>query len=60
MVCIELGPPPPPQASESTTLDPKGGEKHSLADEGVGYPIGTTGQKAWHAVYSVVDRVSFF
>jgi hypothetical protein len=32
---------------------PKGGEQHTLAGEGWGDPIRTTGQKAWHSVYSV-------
>ncbi len=48
----ELGTPPPaPQASASPHLDPKGGDQHSLAGEGVGVPIRTAGKKAWHSVH---------
>jgi hypothetical protein len=35
-------------------LEPKGGGvTHSLAGDGVGGPVRTIGQKAWHSVYSV-------
>jgi hypothetical protein len=38
-----------------SSLGPKGGEQHFLAGEGVGEdPIRTTGNKAWHSVYSVI------
>jgi hypothetical protein len=30
------------------------GETQSLAGEGVGDPIGATGPKTWHSVYSVL------
>jgi hypothetical protein len=32
-----------------------GGGQHSLAGKGAGVPIRTTGEKAWHSVYSVVS-----
>ncbi len=47
-VGIRSSPLSPPQASVSPALDPMGGggEQNSLAVEGVGDPIRTTGQKA--------------
>ncbi len=37
-------------------LEPKGGGvTHSLAGDGVGGPVRTIGQKAWHSVYSVAQ-----
>jgi hypothetical protein len=42
-------PPPLPQASVSPTLVTKKGEQPSLGGEGVGGPIRTTAQKAWHS-----------
>jgi hypothetical protein len=51
----EIGSPPPSPVSECVSLlGPKGGgDQYSLAVEGVGDPIPTTEQKAWHSVYSV-------
>jgi hypothetical protein len=64
-ICIEyqsscpfvgIGSPTPPQASVSPPLDPGGGGASNtlFTGEGVGDPILTTGQKAWHCVYSVM------
>ncbi len=51
----ESGLPIPVPASEcASRLGPKGGQ-HSLVSEGGGDPIRTTGQKAWHSVYSVLS-----
>ncbi len=54
-----LGPPTPsPLASVSPSLDPKGGGgggQHSQGSEGLEDSIRTTGQKASHPVYSVLD-----
>jgi hypothetical protein len=51
-VLTELEPPfPLPLASGVTPPEPRGGGAHSAAGEGV--PIRTTGEKAWHSVYSV-------
>jgi hypothetical protein len=36
----------------SPSLEPRGGGQHSLAGDGAGEPIWTTGEKAWHSVYS--------
>ncbi len=48
-------PPPPPLArSESPSLDQRGGNTRFRV-RGVGDPFRTTGQKAWHPVYSVLD-----
>jgi hypothetical protein len=50
-----LGPPTLSPGSECVTpLDPKEGGQHLLAGEGVKGP-NSTGQKAWHPVYSVLD-----
>jgi hypothetical protein len=45
--------PPPPQASVSPYLEPKGGRSNTRlrARRGGGDPIRTTGQKAWHSVH---------
>jgi hypothetical protein len=60
---VRLAPPPtlllgecvPPQEPEG------GGVQHSLAGEGAGKPIRTTGEKAWHSVYSnIVTNRSWF
>ncbi len=52
-VCIFVGIGPPPPIP-SSPIPKRGGEEHSLADErGVGDPIRTTGQKAWHSIVSV-------
>jgi hypothetical protein len=56
-VRIDSPPPPLPQASESAPPPPwnqRGGGQHSLAGEGRGEPIRTTGEKAWHSIYSMV------
>jgi hypothetical protein len=45
--------PPLPQASVSP-LDPKGGGNTRLRVRWWGKPIRTTGEKAWHSVYSMV------
>ncbi len=42
---------PPPLASVSSPSYTKGEKQHSLAGEGVGDPVWTTGKKAWHSVY---------
>jgi hypothetical protein len=43
----DLGPPlPPPPASFSPPLDPKGGKQYSPAGEGWGYPVRTTEQRS--------------
>ncbi len=57
-VGIESHIPPPPQARVSSPLDPKGGEQHTVAGEGVVGPnIGRINvQKAWHSVYCVVGN----
>ncbi len=51
--------PHPPPSSFSLCvppfLEPKVGGQHSLAGEG-GEPIQTTGEKAWHSVYSAVPN----
>jgi hypothetical protein len=50
----ELGPPHPlPQASVSPPLDPKGVSNTRLRVREWGDPVKTTGQKAWHWVFSV-------
>ncbi len=50
---VGIGSPIPSSVSECVfPLGPKGGQ-HSLAGEGERDPIRTTGQKAWHSVYSV-------
>ncbi len=48
----ELAPAPSP-ASECVPPQNQRGGQHSLAGEGAGKPIRTTGEKAWHSVYSV-------
>ncbi len=53
VVGIENPVPPPPLASVSPPLDPKGGGGWQHALEG-GKPIPTTGQKAWHSVHSLM------
>jgi hypothetical protein len=54
----ELVPLAPSSGSECVSpLGSKGGEQHSLAVEGVGDPIRTTVQKAWHSVYSLASVV---
>ncbi len=45
---IECVPPP---------LGTKGGGEHSLAGEGRGEPISTTGEKAWHSVGETIAVV---
>ncbi len=50
---VRIGSPAPPQASVSLPPRTEGEGQHSLAGEGVGDPIRTTGEKAWHSVYSV-------
>ncbi len=50
----ESAPPTPlPLACPPLELNGGGGQ-HSLDGEGAGGPILTTGEKAWHSVYSVV------
>ncbi len=55
---VRLGSPPcklrPLQANVSPPLNPKGESNTRLRVRGWGYPVRTTGQKAWHSVYSVV------
>jgi hypothetical protein len=51
--CLSLRPNwnPPPRVCPPP-LEPKG-EQNTLAGEGAGDPIRTTGEKAWHSVYRV-------
>ncbi len=49
----ELAPSARSPASECVPPVPKG-RQHALAGEGVGEPIWTIGEKAWHSVYSMV------
>ncbi len=52
----ELAPPAPSHASECVPPETKAGH-HSLAGEGAGEPIRTTGEKVWHSVNFVVLAV---
>jgi hypothetical protein len=49
-------PPPSPACECAFPLRPKGGKSNTLLRvRGWGDPFRTTGQKAWHSVYSVVE-----
>ncbi len=45
-----LPPPPFPQASAPSPLEPGGGGNTRLWERGLGEPIRTNGEKAWHSV----------
>ncbi len=51
----------PPASSPASECVPPGSQRgaHSPAGEGAGESIRTTGEKAWHSVYSAVGGLPF-